>query len=242
VHVGDGIPTTIDDSSISRNEVSAVDPGGAPVAFDAAILIGHSPATISDTVIDGNRSAGVSASTADTGSAGSAVELDGGGTITRVAITRNVATQRSTQGPAGVNGALAILNFDGNPKPVVMTDSVIAGNEALATTRTGDAIAQGGGVFNDSLLTLRRVLVHDNALTADGPSGRAEGGGIWNSDELSGPPVELTLDRVAVTGNALLGGRAIARRGGGLYTTYPFTQTATVIGRNAPDQVFNASS
>ena len=242
IHVGDGVPTTIDDSSISRNEVTATDPIGASLAFDAALLIGHSPATISDTIIDANRISAVSLNTSDTGSAGSIVELDAGGTITRTAITRNTMLQRSTQGLASVNGALTVANFDGNPKPLVITDSVVAGNSATAITRTGDAVVQGAGVFNDSLLTLRRVLVHDNTANADGPSGRAEGGGIWNSDEFTGPPVELTLDHVAVTGNALLGGRAIERRGGGLYTTYPFTQTATVIGRNAPDQVFNASS
>jgi hypothetical protein len=48
-------------------------------------------------------STGVSVSTADTGSAGSAVELDGGGTITRTAITRNVAvTGNALTGGRGV--------------------------------------------------------------------------------------------------------------------------------------------
>jgi hypothetical protein len=233
IHVGDGVPTTIARTAITRNSVSASDPVGAPLSFDSAMLIGHSPATISDTLIDGNRGSGLSFNTEDTGPGGSALELDGGGTIARTTITRNTSVQRSAHGDAGVNGALAILNFDGNPKLVTMTDSLVAGNTAVAQTTTGDAIAQGGGVFNDSLLALRRVVVRDNSLRADGESGRAEGGGVWNSDELSGPPVELTLDRVLISHNMLAGP---VTRGGGLFTAFPVTQTATTIARNAPDQ------
>ncbi|WP_028063384.1 hypothetical protein [Solirubrobacter soli] len=235
IHTDPSVSATIDRSSISRNEISAVDPVGAPLAFNSAMLL-QGPAAISDTVIDANRLTGVATSTEDTGDAGGAVELDGGGTLTRTALTRNVSVQRTTQGLAAIYGALAVFTFEGDPKPVVMTDSVVAGNQATAITRTGDAVARGGGVFNNSLLTLRRTLVHDNSVQA---AGRTEGGGVWNGVALSGPPVELTLDHVAITANRLIGG---TRRGGGLFTSTPFTQTGTLFSRNAPDQVVSVSS
>jgi hypothetical protein len=75
--------------------------------------------------------------------------------------------------------------------------------------------------------------VHGNAVHAVGSSGRAEGGGVCNSDELSGPPVELTSDHSTITGNVAAGPTS---RGGGLFTTFPVTLTATRIAGNAPDQ------
>lgn len=236
IHVGDGVPTMIDTTAITGNTASANDPVGEPVAFDSAMLINDSPATISNTLIEGNRTEGLSLTTADSGAGGSAVELDGGGTITATSIVGNVSVQRAANGQAGVNGALAILNFNDDARLMTVSDSVVAGNRALASTTTGDATVQGVGIFNDSLLALHRVVVRDNSGRADGSSGRAEGGGIWNGDELSGPPVELTLDHVLVTHNALMGGPGIAIHGGGLFTAFPVSRTATVIARNTPDE------
>ena len=238
IHVGDGAPAIIDSTAITGNTVSAGDPAGEPLAFDSGVLVGDSPATISNVLIAGNRTDGLSLTTADTGPGGSALELDGGGTITGTRITGNVSLQRAANGDAGVNGALAILNFNDDARLVTMSDSVVAGNRAHASTTTGDATVQGGGIFNDSLLALHRVVVRDNSGRADGPSGRAEGGGVWNGDELegSGSPVALTLDHVLVTHNALTGGPGIAIHGGGLFTAFPVSQTATVIARNSPDQ------
>ena len=235
IHVGDDVPTTIDATAITRNTASVSDPAGEPLAFDSAMLVGDSPATITNAVIDGNRSDGLSLTTADPGPGGSALELDGGGTIAGTRITGNVSVQHAVDGEAGVNGALAVLNFNGDARLVTVSDSVVAGNRAIASTTTGDATVLGGGIFNDSLLALHRVIVRDNTGRADGPSGRAEGGGIWNGDELSGQPVELTLDHVLATRNAVTGGPGIALRGGGLFTAFPVTQNATVIAGNAPD-------
>jgi hypothetical protein len=236
IHASDGVPTTIAHSALTHNSVSASDPGGAPLAFDSAALIGDAPATISDTLIAGNEGSGVSVNTEDTGAAGSAIELDGGGTITRTTIVRNTFVQRSTNGDAGVNGALAILNFNRDAQLVTMTDSLVAHNGAVAITRTGDAIAQGGGIFNDSLLALRRVDVRGNSVHADSPTGRAEGAGVWSSDELSGPPVELSADHSVIERNVATGGAGVAIKGGGLFTTFPVSLIATRIAGNAPDQ------
>ena len=60
---------------------------------------------------------------------------------------------------------------------------LIAGNESRAMTKTGTASGQDGGsiiIINNSLLELHNVLVHDNELEADGPSGALQGGGISN--------------------------------------------------------------
>ncbi len=66
-----------------------------------------------------------------------------------------------------------------------------------------------------SALELRNTVVSHNAAKAIGPSGVAEGGGIWNGVFLSGPPVELTLTDSLITHNVLAGGagdRAEGRR------------------------------
>jgi hypothetical protein len=238
IHVGDGIPTTIEDTALVANEANANDPHGEPLAFDSAMLVGHSPLTMRRTLIARNRSVSTSASTRDPGPGGSALELDGGGTIADARIVNNTSSQTSVNGDAGVNGALAILNFDGNPKLVTVRDTVISHNTAVASTTTGAANAQGAGVFNDSLLELDHVDVHDNTGRAEGPSGRAEGGGIWNGAELNDPPVELTLDRTSVTRNTLIGSPGIAIHGGGLFTTLPISVRRSRIADNAPDQCF----
>jgi hypothetical protein len=64
----------------------------------------------------------------------------------------------------------------------------------------------------------------------------AQGGGIWSGVDLSGPPVQLTLENTSVTENALTGPSGITLQGGGLFTTSPVTLTNTTIARNRPDQ------
>jgi hypothetical protein len=77
---------------------------------------------------------------------------------------------------------------------------------------------------------------------ANAADGAAQGAGIWNGAELSGPPVELTLTDSLITGNALAGGAGIERQGGGLFTTFPVTRTRTRIAGNAPDQCFGCGA
>ena len=74
--------------------------------------------------------------------------------------------------------------------------------------------------------------------TATGPGGAAQGGGIWNGVDVSGPPVRLTLARTAVTRNSLSGSPGISVQGGGLFTTLPATLTDSLITGNIPDQCF----
>jgi hypothetical protein len=236
IHVGDDTPALIVNSSISANSVSAVDPAGEPVGFDAAMLIGSGSLTMRNTKINGNHVTETVATGVDAGPGGSVLELDGGGEITNTQITGNDMTAISPDGDAGVAGALAILNFNDDPKLTTVKNSVISGNTATATSPAGRASIHGVGIFNNSLLDLRNVQVSNNSGTATGLSGEAQGAGIWNGIELSGPPVTLTAENSSVTRNSLSGSAGIALSGGGLFTSEPVTLTRTLIARNAPDQ------
>jgi fibronectin-binding autotransporter adhesin len=237
LHVDNDIPTTIRHTKITNNSVSAVDPNGEPASFDSAMLIEASPLTMDDTVISGNDVRATKASSEDVGTDGSALEVDGGGTITNTRITDNTASAFSGPGVAAMANGLAVFNFSDTPaQPLLVADSVIDGNRSVARSTNGTAIVEGGGVFNNSLLELRRVLVTRNSAAAFGPAGHAQGGGVWNGVELSGPPVQLTLTDSAIARNTLTGGPAIALAGGGLFTTEPVTRTRTTIAANRPDQ------
>ncbi len=236
IHVGDDIPTTVVNTAIDDNSAAATDPQGEASAIDAGVNVGDSPLVMRNTRIDGNRSATTSATTADVGATGDAIELDGGGTITNTRIIANRSTSVSPTGAAAAAGALGVFNFNGDPKLVTVKNSVISGNVTDARSATGSATVLGGGVFNNSLLLMRNVRVNGNVARAQGPNGAAQGGGIWNGVDVTGPPVHLTLTNSRVTRNRLAGSSGISLQGGGLFTTTPVTLTHTRIARNHPDQ------
>jgi hypothetical protein len=242
IHVGDGVPTRVERTAIIDNTVTATDPFGEPVAFDSGMLVGDSPLVMRDSVVSGNRVTGTSATSKDVGPGGSALELDGGGTITGTHITANASTAISAGGIAAVNGGLAVLNFNDDPKLVLVRDSVISGNLAVASSTTGTANVMGGGIFTNSLLELDHVTIRGNSGRALAPTGVAQGGGIWNGVLLSGPPVELALHDTTVTRNAVSGSSGIAVAGGGLFTTAPVTLDDSVIVKNTPDQCYGLCS
>jgi hypothetical protein len=231
-------PATIERSLFVGNESTANDPVGEPAAYDSALLVLDGPLTMSDSVISDNRVTSVTETTADIGPAGTALEAHGGGTITNVQVVDNVSVISAPDGDAVATGAVAVYNFDGDPQPLRFVDSVISGNHAVASSATGMATTQGAGIFNNSLLELRNVVVDHNIGKAAAPTGAAEGGGIWNGVAVSGPPVELTLKDSRIVNNALIGAPGIERRGGGLFTTLPVSLTRTRIAGNVPDQCF----
>jgi hypothetical protein len=215
--------------------VTATDPGGEPVAFDAAMLVGDSRLVMTRSVVNGNHVTGSSATSAQAGPGGSALELDGGGTISDTRITDNTSEALSSSGIAAVNGGLAVLNFNHDPKLVLVRDTVISGNTAVAHSSTGSARAMGGGIVNGSLLRLLRVRVSGNVGKATGPKGVAQGGGIWNA-RLTESPVRLELSDTSVERNSLRASRRIKVRGGGLFTTVRVSLRNSRIVRNRPDQ------
>jgi hypothetical protein len=98
---------------------------------------------------------------------------------------------------------------------------------------------QGAGIWNIGLLTLQDTTVGKNTGTVHGPSGMAQGGGIWNSPIPGGPPsVQLTLTDSTVTHNTLTADHHITSQGGGLYTTIPVTAIDSTVAHNVPDQCF----
>jgi hypothetical protein len=239
IHVGDGIPTTVSNTAITGNSATATDTQGEPFAIDAAMIVGASPLVMRNTHIDDNAATTTSLTSADVGPDGSAIELDGGGTISNTTIEDNLATSVSTGGTADTNGGLAVFNFSGDPELVTVQNSVISGNITKSISATGPAMIEGGGVFNNSLLLMRNVQVSGNVARAEGPTGAAQGGGIWNGlDVITGalPPVQLTLVNTSVTRNVLEGSASISLQGGGLFTTSPVTLTNTQIALNRPDQ------
>jgi hypothetical protein len=190
---------------------------------------------MSGSVVSGNRDITEAAHSDGVGSSGSALEVDGGGTISRTRITGNFSSMDSPHSAAGVSGALGIF---GNTSLLTVRDSVISGNRATATSSTGSADVQGAGVFNGGLLTLVNVTVSGNSGKATGPSGAAQGGGIWNSTDVTGPPVRLTLERTTVTRNSLACSHGVKEQGGGLFSAPPATVVLrdSRITRNVPDQ------
>ena len=235
IHVGDGVPTTIDQTRLEANSVTATDAIGEPVAFDAAMLVGGSRLVMTRSVVIGNHVTGASATSADVGPGGSAIELDGGGTISGTRITGNTAEAVSPSGIAAVNGGLAVLNFNHDPKPVLVRDTLISGNTAVASSRTGSAWVMGGGVMNGSLLRLLRVRITGNAGKSTGPKGVAQGGGIWNG-KFTDSPVRLELSNTIVVGNSLRASRGVKVQGAGLFTTARVKLGHSRIARNSPDQ------
>jgi hypothetical protein len=73
-------------------------------------------------------------------------------------------------------------------------------------------------------MQLDLVEVSDNAGSAKGGSGHAQGGGIWNGSPY-GFAVALTGHNVSITRNALQASAGLPIRGGGLYTELPAVLT-----------------
>jgi hypothetical protein len=245
IHVGDGIPTTVKNTAIDGNSATAIDLRGALFGIDAGMLVGYSPLVMQNTQVDDNRTTTTELTSTGVGSAGSALELDGGGTISGTSIDGNVAISTSPGGLADTNGGLAVFYF-GNPggaQLVTVRNSDISGNVTESFSKTGSAQIEGGAVFNNSLLVMRNDHLTDNVGRAEAPTGVAQGGGIWNGVDAStgaSPPAQLTLVNTSVTHNVLEGRAGVTLQGGGIFTASPatLTLTNTRIAFNQPDQCF----
>ena len=245
IHVGDGSEVLVHHTSIRGNIVRADDPNGEVVGFDAAMLVGDSHLVMRRSVVSGNSVTVRTATSADVGPSGSAVELDGPGEIADSSIIDNPVSVLAVAGPDAVAQAasgLAVFDFAGNPRQVTVRRTQISGNTAVARTPEGSALAVGGGVFNNSLLALEDVLIARNNGVARAPVADAQGGGVWNGAFLSGPPVQLSLTKTRIVGNTLVTSPSGTRRGAGLYTSEPVTLLRSVITGNAPDQCFGCSA
>ncbi len=237
IHIGNGTDAVVTGTRITRNVASVVDPVGEPLGFDGGVCVcGDSSLRMDRVSVDHNQVRAEVVTVEDVGPPGTAVEVDGPATITNSRITDNTDMVHTPGGQSGATNGLAVYDFFDNPRQVTVADTVISGNRAVATSDHGTAFVYGAGVLNNSLLTLRRVVVADNRGSATSPEpATAQGGGIWNGPYLSGPPVRLTLEHATVTGNSLTAGPHGTVVGGGVYTTTPITRQHTSIVGNQPD-------
>ena len=235
IQVQGNASATIRSTTITGNSVSSTNTVGDAHAFSGG-LHADGPIVLRDSTISGNSVAAATA-TGSTGRAdvdSGAGEINADATITNTRFTGNSATARSSAGVAHAGaGAIVTAAFD----RMTISDSVISANRLTATTTTGSASIEGGGISNLGVLTLRNTSVGANSGTASGPGGSARGGGIWNGSAPDGPPsVRLALVDSAVTHNTVTASPGITVQGGGLFTLFPVTLTSSVIAQNVPDQ------
>jgi hypothetical protein len=236
IHVSRDVPTAmIRSTTISGNSVSMTNTVGDAAAFSGGILVDLDvDFTMSNSVVGDNS---VSAATL-AGSSGNA-EGDSGagallGTISNTRFTDNTVTAASAAGDASAFAG-ALIHFGS------ITNSVISDNHVHASSPSGTVFAAGGAlVVDEPGATLRNSRLSANTVAANGASGTAQGGGIFDAPIPDGPPGgPLKLLNTDVTGNLLSGGPGIALQGGGLFIqNKPLTLIHSAIANNSPDQCF----
>jgi hypothetical protein len=230
---GDDTTTgTIRDSHIDGNSVVATSTGGELFAFAGGIDDDGSLVLVGSTVNDNRVDA---SSNRNMFVDGGGLEIEGSATIAGTRVAGNSVTAHASEGIASAQGGGV---FAAGDSPVSVRDSFVGDNTAQSTATAGTAVVQGGGISNASGLDVRDSTIRGNSGRAAGPSGTAQGGGIWNGDLDYGLPVELALRNVVVSNNTLTGSPALPLQGGGLFTAFPVTLKDSVLGGNIPDQCF----
>jgi hypothetical protein len=236
IHVSSDVSTAkIRNTTISGNSVSMTNTVGDAEAFAGGLLVDLGvDFTMSNSVVGHNS---VSSATL-AGSSGDAEGDSGAGALLgRIANTRftgNTVTVTSAAGDASAFGG-ALIDFGS------ITSSVISDNHVHASSPSGTVFAAGGAIVVDEPgLTLRNSELSANTVGANGASGSAQGGGIFDAPTPNGPPGgPLKLLNTSVTGNALSGSPGIALQGGGLFIqNKPLRLTHSAIANNSPDQCF----
>jgi hypothetical protein len=225
---------TIRNTTISGNSVSMTNTVGDAEAFSGGIHVNLDvDFTMSNSVVADNS---VNSATL-AGSSGNA-EGDSGagellGKIINTHFTGNTVTVNSAAGDATAFAG-AFIDFGS------ITNSVISDNHVHASSASGTVFAAGAVVVDEPGLTFRNSGVGGNTVDANGATGSAQGGGIFDAPIANGPPGgPLTLMNSSVTGNALSASPGITLQGGGLYIqNQPLTLTQSVIANNSPDQCF----
>jgi len=246
IHVQGGASATVRRTTIAGNTLTGSNRLGDSIVACGGICTDGS-LILRDSTLSDNR---VSATTTAVSPAGNAFADSGGlgtgccqevPTTVVIGSTRFSGNSVSAAAPAGTALAHGGGMLVGNDKLVPVSDSVVRGNRVSATTTTGSVDAQGAGIHNDGLLTVRNTTVSDNTGTGSGPRGVVQGGGIWNGIGIPGPnlPVQLTLADSLVTHNTLTSASpGITVQGGGLFTMFPVTLRSSVIAQNVPDQCY----
>lgn len=236
---------TIANSRIDSNTVDVTALNGEPEAFDAGMCAcGNPTLDLSDSSISNNRiDANIGSNAdlfADTGFAvGGAIEFDALAKIDHVLITGNSTSVMSPTGAAIANGTVA--SFFPAPPTNVLSHSAISNNRVKASSPKGSSTILGVGLMNAAGLDLEDDVISGNVGIATGPTGVAQGAGIWNGPFPNGPPVGLTVNGTTVFDNILVGSAGISLQGGGLFSSALLTLGANTIANNKPDNCFGAT-
>ena len=148
-----------------------------------------------------------------------------------IRVTGNSVSAGSVAGDARADAGATV--FAGS-----MTNSAVSNNHVRASAPHGSATDHGAGLVGADRMTLRHTTVSGNTADANGRTGVARGGGIFDIDqspnEPHGGPLNLTNSNV--TDNVLEGSPAIMLQGGGIYATNRVFLTNSLITGNTPDQ------
>jgi hypothetical protein len=239
IWLGDGATATIRNSTLDHNQVVVSNPVGEPFGADAALCAcGNVDLTLENSTVNGNTLTVNVLSSADAGPSGpTALEADGNATISGTRITHNDAVITTPTGDAAALGAVAFF-FGGSITPTI-TNSTISKNSSTANAPRGAASILGVSISNNGPLVLTNDSVAKNRGIANGTSGFAQGGGIWNGVLFGGPDSPLTLQNSRVTGNTLSGSPGVTLQGAGIFTSgFPLTLSNSVVTHNTPDQCY----
>jgi hypothetical protein len=236
MHIASNVPVaTISNTTISGNSVTMTNTVGDAEAFSGGVHVDLDvDFTMSNSVVADNSvsSATLAGSSGNAGGDSGAGEILG--TISNTRFTGNTVTVTSAAGDATALAG-AFIDFG------LLTNSIISDNHVHASSPSGTVFAAGGAIVVDEPgLTVRNSEVSGNTIGANGASGSAQGGGIFDAPIADGPPGgPLKLLNSGVTGNALNGSPGVALQGGGLYIeNKPLTLTNSFIANNSPDQCF----
>ena len=236
IHVaGDVSIAKTRNTTISGNSVSMTNDVGDAEAFSGGIHVDIDvDFAMSNSVVADNsvHSATLSGSSGNAEGDSGAGEIHG--IVSDARFTGNSVTVSSAAGDATAFAG-ALMDFGS------ITNGVISHNHVHASSPSGEVFAAGGAIVVDETgLALRNSELSANTVGANGASGSAQGGGIFDAPINNGPPGgPLKLLNTGVTGNALSGSAGIALQGGGLFIqNQPLTLTHSVIANNSPDQCF----
>jgi hypothetical protein len=219
---------TITNSRISDNEVapgfaSGVGSGGISNHFPASLTLSHSWVT-------GNRAVAgpPNGRRANAGGIGS----DGRLTIDSSVVSGNSAELQETFPSQFDQGAFAggieISEFDG--AAATITNSIVSGNRATATSTAGDTGTFAGGILDEGSLTLARSTVSHNQVSATATgSAFTDGGGLEVDGVATISDTLIAANRVTSTAGS---GDAFAA-GGGLANAGQTTMQRTLVVGNS---------
>jgi hypothetical protein len=229
---------TIRKSLVSGNTASAGNTVGDATAFSGGVTVDGVLVLSGSTVRDNRVRVKVpTGSTAGAFGDSAGIGMGGYATITD---SRLIGNSVSAEAPGGTASAMfAGLSVGNGAFATTIKHSNISRNRLAASTTSGAVNLQGAGIghLNGAPLVLRDTAVAGNVATGNGPSGLAQGGGIWNGSlDPSSSPGPLRLIDSTIVRNVLRVSAGITAQGGGIFTIAKPTIRHTTIAHNRPEQ------